>query len=92
MQEMKPKPKEPQLPLLNIIMASEEVSFDASNSQGNSSPEIPPTKSNMGKELARRALLRSHLRKNGRRKVASNSAKSLPSRLSKVSLGEDSAE
>nr|KYP47284.1 hypothetical protein KK1_031076 [Cajanus cajan] len=77
-------------------MASENVSFDAGNSQGNSSQEIPPingtTKSNMGKELARRALLRSHLRKNGRRKVASNSAKSLPSRLSKVSLGDDSAE
>lgn len=76
-------------------MASEKVSFDASKSQGNSSQEIPAatTKYNMGKELARRALLRSHLRKNGRRKVASsNSAKSLPSRLSKVSLGEDSAE
>ncbi|KHN12907.1 hypothetical protein D0Y65_023118 [Glycine soja] len=75
-------------------MASEKVSFDASKSQGNSSQEIPAatTKYNMGKELARRALLRSHLRKNGRRKVASNGAKSLPSRLSKVSLGEDSAE
>lgn len=77
-------------------MASEKVSFDATNSQGNSSQEIPPTngatKSNMGKELARRALLRSRLCKNGRRKVAGNSAKSLPSRLSKVSLGEDSAE
>ncbi|KAG4946268.1 hypothetical protein JHK87_042275 [Glycine soja] len=80
--------------LEHLNMASEKVSFDASKSQGNSSPEIPATtKSNMGKELARRALLRSHLRKNGRRKVASsNSAKSLPSRLSKVSLGEDSAE
>ncbi|RDX58602.1 hypothetical protein CR513_62071, partial [Mucuna pruriens] len=69
-------------------MASEKVSFDATNSQGNSSQEITATngttKSNMGKELARRALLRSHLRKNGRRKVASNTAKSLPSRLSKL--------
>ncbi|KAK7412908.1 hypothetical protein VNO78_04649 [Psophocarpus tetragonolobus] len=74
-------------------MASEKVSFDASNSQGNSFQEIPViTKSNMGKELARRTLLRSHLCKNGRRKVASNSVKSLPSRLSKVSLGDDSAE
>ena len=32
-------------------MASEKVSFDASKSQGNSSPEIPATtKSNMGTE------------------------------------------
>jgi len=73
-------------------MASEKDSFDAGNSQGNTSQEIPSTKSNMGKELAWRALLRSRQRKNGRRKVASNSAKSLPSRLSKLSLGEDSAE
>ncbi|KAG4942245.1 hypothetical protein JHK82_046443 [Glycine max] len=49
------------------------------------------TKSIMEKEVARRALLRSHLRQNGRKKIANNSAKSLPSRLSKVSLAEDSA-
>ncbi|WVZ20816.1 hypothetical protein V8G54_008138 [Vigna mungo] len=66
-------------------MASEKVCFDVdSNNQGNCSQEISPTKSNMGKELARRAVLRSYLRKNGRRKVASNTAKSLPSRLSKL--------
>ncbi|KAK7329514.1 hypothetical protein VNO77_23684 [Canavalia gladiata] len=80
-------------------MASEKASsreFGTSNNQGISSEQGPTTngttKSNMGKELARRALLRSHLRKNGRRKVANYSAKSLPSRLSKVSLEEDSAE
>ncbi|BAT80323.1 hypothetical protein LR48_Vigan635s009700 [Vigna angularis] len=74
-------------------MASEKVCFDVgSNNQGNCSQEMSPTKSNMGKELARRAVLRSYLRKNGRRKVASNTAKSLPSRLSKVSLDEDYAE
>ncbi|XP_027339509.1 uncharacterized protein LOC113853210 [Abrus precatorius] len=80
-------------------MASEKASskeLDTNSNQGIISEEIPTTngttKSNMGKELARRALLRSHLRKNGRRKTANNSAKSLPSRLSKVSLGEDSAE
>ncbi|KAK7264681.1 hypothetical protein RJT34_32291 [Clitoria ternatea] len=50
------------------------------------------TKSNMEKEVARRALLRSYLRRNGRKKMANNSAKLLPSRLSKVSLAEDSAE
>jgi len=70
-------------------MASEKVSSDAA--KANTSQENPSTKSNMGRELAWRALLRSHQRKNGRRKVASNSAKSLPSRLSKVSLGEDSS-
>ena len=65
----------------------------SSTNQGNSSEEFPTTaKSNVGKELARRALLRSHQRRNGKRKIASNSAKSLPSRLSKVSLGDDSAE
>jgi len=74
-------------------MASEKLSFDVgSNSQGNCSQEFSPNKPSMGKELARRAVLRSYLRKNGRRKVASNTAKSLPSRLSKVSLEEDYAE
>ncbi|KAK7303721.1 hypothetical protein RJT34_14634 [Clitoria ternatea] len=77
-------------------MASEKVissrELDNNSSQGEETHVSNcTTKSNMGKELARRALLRSHLRKNGRRKTA-NSAKSLPSRLSKVSLGEDSAE
>ncbi|XLT54952.1 hypothetical protein HN873_047556 [Arachis hypogaea] len=66
------------------------------NHQGNStsSEEVAntATKSNVGKELARRALLRSHQRGNRRRKPASNAAKSLPSRLSKVSLGDDSSD
>ncbi|KAJ1375988.1 hypothetical protein SESBI_50438 [Sesbania bispinosa] len=78
-------------------MASEKASsreLDSSSKQGISSEENSATiKSNLGKELARRAILRSHLRRNGRRKTATNnSVKSLPSRLSKVSLGEDSAE
>lgn len=82
-------------------MASEKVGsreFDSSSNskQGISMEEMPATngtiKSNMGKELARRALLRSHLRRNMRRKIANNSVKSLPSRLSKVSLAEDSGE
>jgi hypothetical protein len=76
-------------------MASEKAS---SSNQGISSEEISSTnvtnKSNVGKELARRAILRSHLHKNGRRKFASNNnVKLLPSRLSKVSLGDqDSSE
>ncbi|KAI9122749.1 hypothetical protein K1719_005638 [Acacia pycnantha] len=85
-------------------MASEKDSsrgFDSSSGnsnmkQGISMEEASHTnctnKSNMGKELARRALLRSHQRRNGRRKVANNSVKSLPSRLSKVSLADDSGE
>ncbi|CAK8531621.1 unnamed protein product [Lathyrus sativus] len=78
-------------------MASEKAS--SSINQGLTSEEISATngtsKSNLGKELARRAILRSHLRRNGKRKIASNSinAKLLPSRLSKVSLGDqDSSE
>nr|AFK34067.1 unknown [Lotus japonicus] len=79
-------------------MASEKTSSTTASSSSNlriSSEETPATtKYNLEKELARRAILRSHLRRNGRRKIASNnnSAKSLPSRLSKVSLEEDSAE
>ncbi|CAL5184322.1 unnamed protein product [Lathyrus oleraceus] len=78
-------------------MASEKAS--SSINQGLTSEEISATngtnKSNLGKELARRAILRSHLRRNGKRKIVSNSinAKLLPSRLSKVSLGDqDSSE
>ncbi|RDX61765.1 hypothetical protein CR513_59976, partial [Mucuna pruriens] len=48
-------------------------------------------KSNMEKEVARRAILRSHLRRNRTKNIAINSAKSLPSRLSQVSLPQDSA-
>ncbi|KAE9591652.1 hypothetical protein Lal_00038785 [Lupinus albus] len=59
----------------HVIISSEE------NSATNGT-----TKFNLGKELARRALFRSHLCKNMRRKIVSNTAKSLPSRLSKVSL------
>ncbi|KAK7246331.1 hypothetical protein RIF29_41196 [Crotalaria pallida] len=75
-----------------------ETPTSSSNNQGipseeNSTSSGTTNKSNLAKELARRALLRSHLRRNnGRRKNVSNNAKSLPSRLSKVSLGEDSAE
>ncbi|CAJ2662365.1 unnamed protein product [Trifolium pratense] len=76
-------------------MASEKAS---SSNQGISSEKISDTnvtnKSNVGKELAKRAILRSYLRKNGRRKFASNNnVKLLPSRLSKASLGDqDSSE
>lgn len=73
-------------------MASESSSN--TNNQGLSSEEIPSKSSSIGKELARRAILKSHLRRNGKRKIPgnSNSVKSLPSRLSKVSLGDqDSA-
>lgn len=76
-------------------MASEKASSSSNNNQGFSSEENSTTnRSNMGKELARRAILRSHLRKNGKRKIASNNnLKLLPSRLSKVSLGDqDSPE
>lgn len=81
-------------------MASEKDSsreFESSDSkQGISVEEMPTTngtaRCNIGKELARRALLRSHQRRNGRRKFVNNSVKSLPSRLSRVSLAEDSGE
>lgn len=75
-------------------MASEKAS--SSINQGHTSEEISASnKSNLGKELARRAILRSHVRRNARRKIASNSihGKLLPSRLSKVSLeDQDSSE
>uniref|UniRef100_F6H747 Uncharacterized protein n=1 Tax=Vitis vinifera TaxID=29760 RepID=F6H747_VITVI len=49
------------------------------------------TNSNFGKALAQRALFRSRRRLwVGGRKTTNNEAKSLPSRLSKVSLAEDS--
>lgn len=85
-------------------MASEKDSsrgFDSNSAnskmkQGISMEEASHTngtaKSNMVKELARRALLKSHQRRNGRRKIANNSVKSLPSRLSKVSLADDPGE
>ncbi|KAI4334923.1 hypothetical protein L6164_013623 [Bauhinia variegata] len=58
--------------------------------QGISLEESPSTtNSNLAKEMARRALLRSHICQNRRRKSANNGVKSLPSRLSKVSLAED---
>ncbi|AES65060.2 hypothetical protein MTR_2g034870 [Medicago truncatula] len=83
--------------LQNQSMASEKAS--SSSNQGLTSEEISATnvttKSNVGKELARRAILRSHQRRNGKRKIVSNfnNVKLLPSRLSKVSLGDqDSAE
>ena len=47
--------------------------------------------SSFGKALAQRAVFRSHRRQMvGGKKSTSNEAKSLPSRLSKVSLAEDS--
>ncbi|CAL1397347.1 unnamed protein product [Linum trigynum] len=42
--------------------------------------------------LAQRALFRSHTHKVKGRKVANNIARTLPSRLSKVSLADDSAD
>lgn len=50
------------------------------------------TNNNLGKTLAKRALYGSHNHRVGGRKITNRSARSLPSRLSKVSLGEDSAK
>jgi hypothetical protein len=48
------------------------------------------TNDNLGKTLAQRALYGSHNHRVGGRKITNSSARSQPSRLSKVSLGEDS--
>lgn len=50
------------------------------------------TNDNLVKTLAQRALYGSHNHRVGGRKITNSSARSLPSRLSKVSLGEDSAK
>lgn len=50
------------------------------------------TNSNYGKALVQRALYGSHNRRVGGRKMTNGSARLLPSRLSKVSMGEDSAD
>ncbi|KAJ0092331.1 hypothetical protein Patl1_24944 [Pistacia atlantica] len=48
--------------------------------------------SNFGKAVARRAVSGSRKRRVHGRKVATGDARSLPSRLSKVSLAEDSSD
>ncbi|KAK7363517.1 hypothetical protein VNO77_05661 [Canavalia gladiata] len=80
-----------------VIMGSEKAdTCSRSSNEGIYMEENVVTngkvKSNMEKEVARRALLRSHLRRNGRKKIGNNTAKLLPSRLSRVSLAEDSAQ
>lgn len=82
-------------------MASEKANandLDActSSNQAKSSDKKPNTKgttnTNLGKALAQIALSGSQNHRVGRKKFANSSAKSLPSRLSKVSLAEDSVD
>ncbi|KAG2726969.1 hypothetical protein I3760_01G138000 [Carya illinoinensis] len=84
-------------------MASEKANANGSDldartssNQATTIDKKPDTKgaanSNLGKALAQRALYGSHNRRVGGRKITNSGARLLPSRLSKVSLGEDSAE
>uniref|UniRef100_A0A2N9EMT5 Uncharacterized protein n=1 Tax=Fagus sylvatica TaxID=28930 RepID=A0A2N9EMT5_FAGSY len=77
-------------------MASEKANACTSSNQTKSSDEKPNTKattcSNLEKALAQRALSGSHNHRVGRRKFANSGAKLQPSRLSKVSLAEDSVD
>lgn len=78
-------------------MASEKANArDLEASTSNNQAVQPNTKSasnsNVGKAVARRAVSGSQHRKSKGRKVANSSARMLPSRLSKVSLAEDSTD
>ncbi len=77
--------------------ANAEVSHTQSSSTKDNSTEQSPnskqsTTTHFGKALAYRAVYGSSSRRTGSRKVTTNDLKSLPSRLSKVSLAEGSTE
>ncbi|KAJ0034411.1 hypothetical protein Pint_24404 [Pistacia integerrima] len=78
-------------------MASEKTSGRDLEAGATSDPAIQPdttgaSNSNFGKAVARRAVSGSRKRRVHGRKVATGDARSLPSRLSKVSLAEDSTD
>lgn len=75
-------------------MASEKANARDLEVSTKSNQATQPTTSNpnFGKALVRRALYRSHNHRGHGRKVTNTGARLLPSRLSKVSLAEDSSD
>ncbi|KAH7573502.1 hypothetical protein JRO89_XS03G0160800 [Xanthoceras sorbifolium] len=78
-------------------MASEKDNARDLEASTSSNQAIQPntkgaSNSNVGKALARRVISGSHNRRSHGRKVAYIGARMLPSRLSKVSLAEDSTD
>ena len=72
------------------------TSSGGNNNQANPQEKKPNTKgstsSNLEKALVKRALFGSRRREVGSRRVSSNGVRSLPSRLSKVSLADEPAD
>lgn len=75
-------------------MASEKANARDPEVSTKSNQETQPTTSNpsFGKAMASRALSGSHSRRGHGRKLKNTGARLLPSRLSKVSLAEDSTD
>lgn len=73
-----------------------DIEACSSSNQVNLQEKKPNTKgttsSDLEKALAKRALFGSRHRQTGGRRISSNAARSLPSRLSKVSLAEDAED
>lgn len=89
----------PKFLLLAVLenMASENTSGRHLEASTTSDPANQPntkgaSKTNFGKAVARRAVSGSHRRRVHGKKVASGDARLLPSRLSKVSMAEDSTD
>ncbi|KAK9282245.1 hypothetical protein L1049_005159 [Liquidambar formosana] len=87
------------LPSRKDKMATEKANAEVSNTYSGSSQDISVERSpgnkesayhHLGKALAHRALHGSSSRHTGSRKVRTNDVRMLPSRLSKVSLADES--